>query len=70
MYRSPGVARAIVPAYPTQAKNAGPTPVRPRIFLDMQLPNIGEVREALACVVGDIDRELRLAVARVEVFLD
>jgi PAS domain S-box-containing protein len=25
-------------------------------FLDMQTPDIGEVREALACVVGDIDR--------------
>jgi PAS domain S-box-containing protein len=25
-------------------------------FLDMQLPDLGEVREALTCVVGDIDR--------------
>jgi C4-dicarboxylate-specific signal transduction histidine kinase len=25
-------------------------------FLDMQPPNLGEVREALACVVGDVDR--------------
>jgi C4-dicarboxylate-specific signal transduction histidine kinase len=25
-------------------------------FLDMQPPNLGEVREALTCVVGDVDR--------------
>ena len=25
-------------------------------FLDMQLPDLGEVREALSCVVGDTDR--------------
>ena len=31
-------------------------PVRPMNFLEMQPPDLGEVREALSCVVGDADR--------------